>query len=55
MLRAVRFATTLGFEIEKNTAEAIKKNSIWLEAISQERIRDEFVKIIMADRAAEGV
>jgi len=57
MLRAVRFATTLGpalsgskgFAIEKNTAEAIKKNSIWLEAISKERIRDEFVKIIMAD------
>jgi poly(A) polymerase/tRNA nucleotidyltransferase (CCA-adding enzyme) len=55
MLRAVRFATTLGFEIEKETAAAIKKNCIWLEAISQERIRDEFVKIIMADRAAEGI
>jgi poly(A) polymerase/tRNA nucleotidyltransferase (CCA-adding enzyme) len=55
MLRAVRFAATLGFEIEKNTAEAIKKNSVWLEAISKERIRDEFVKIIMADKAAEGV
>jgi len=55
MLRAVRFATTLGFEIEKNTAEAIKENCIWLEAISQERIRDEFVKIIMADGAAEGI
>jgi poly(A) polymerase/tRNA nucleotidyltransferase (CCA-adding enzyme) len=49
MLRAVRFATTLGFEIEEKTASAIKKNSIWLEAISQERIRDEFLKIIMAD------
>ena len=49
MLRAVRFATTLGFDIEEKTKEAIKKNSIWLEAISKERIRDEFVKIIMAD------
>lgn len=48
-LRAVRFATTLGFEIEEKTGQAIKKNSIWLEAISQERIRDEFIKIIMAD------
>lgn len=55
MLRAVRFATTLDFTIEKNTAEAIKKNSIWLEAISQERIRDELVKIIMSDRASEGI
>ena len=52
MLRAVRFAATLNFEIEEKTAEAIKKNSIWLEAISKERIRDEFVKIIMADNAA---
>jgi len=49
MLRAVRFATTLGFSIEEKTAEAIKKNSIWLEAISKERVRDEFVKIIAAD------
>ncbi len=55
MLRAVRFATTLGFTIEKNTTDAIKKNCIWLEAISQERIRDEFVKIIMADNAAKGI
>src|SRR3989344_6939713 len=55
MMRAVRFATTLGFQIEENTAKAIKKNSIWLKAISQERIRDEFLKIIMADKAANGV
>ncbi len=55
MLRAVRFATTLGFKIEEKTAEAIKKNCIWLEAISQERIRDEFVKIIMCEKAAGGI
>jgi len=55
MLRAVRFATTLKFKIEEKTKEAIKKNSFWLEAISKERIRDEFVKIIMADAAAEGI
>ena len=55
MLRAVRFSTTLGFAIEKETAQAIKKNSIWLDAISKERVRDEFVKIIMADKAADGV
>jgi len=55
MLRAVRFATTLGFAIENETAGAIKKNCIWLEAISQERIRDEFVKIIMSDKALEGI
>lgn len=55
MMRAVRFATTFNFEIEEKTAQAIKKNSYWLQAISKERIRDEFLKIIMADRAAEGI
>ncbi len=55
MLRAVRFATTLNFKIEEKTAEAIKKNSIWLKAISQERIRDELVKIIMTEKAADGI
>ncbi|MCX6723107.1 MAG: HD domain-containing protein, partial [Candidatus Staskawiczbacteria bacterium] len=55
MLRAVRFATTLNFKIEEKTKEAIKKNSIWLDAISKERIRDEFIKIIMADNAADGI
>jgi len=55
MMRAVRLATTLGFTIEENTAKAIKKNSIWLKEISQERIRDEFLKIIMADNAADGI
>ena len=55
MLRAVRFATTLGFTVEENTAKAIQKNSIWLEAISKERVRDEFLKIIMSDKAADGI
>ncbi len=55
MLRAVRFATTLDFAIEEKTAKAIKENSIWLEAVSQERIRDEFVKIIMSQNASKGI
>ena len=55
MMRAVRLATTLGFEIEPKTAGAIKKNAQGLEAISKERIRDEFSKIIMADGAADGI
>ncbi|XOA42741.1 MAG: CCA tRNA nucleotidyltransferase [Candidatus Nealsonbacteria bacterium] len=57
MLRGVRFAVKLGknWKIEEKTAKAIKKNSIWLQAISKERIRDEFMKIIMAERAAEGI
>jgi len=55
MMRAVRFATTLGFKIEPKTAEAIKKNASWLQIISKERIRDEFMKIIMNERASEGI
>jgi len=55
MLRAVRFAAVLDFDIEEKTKEAIKKNSIWLEAVSQERIRDEFLKIILSDRPVQGI
>ena len=51
ILRAVRFAAELGFEIEPETKKAIKKHSAHLEKIAQERIHDEFVKIIMSDRA----
>jgi poly(A) polymerase/tRNA nucleotidyltransferase (CCA-adding enzyme) len=55
LLRAVRFATVLGFSIEKDTLKAIKENSEWLKSISGERIRDEFVKIVESDNAYEGL
>ena len=57
MMRAVRFAITLGkgWHIDPDTEIAIKKNSRWLNKVSQERIRDEFIKIIMSPRAAEGI
>ena len=55
LLRAPRFATALGFSTEEETARAIKANASWLAAISKERIRDEFVHIIMAEQAAEGI
>jgi len=55
MMRAVRFATTLNFQIEGKTAKAIKENSSLLEAISKERIRDEFLKIIMAEKPSKGI
>jgi putative nucleotidyltransferase with HDIG domain len=47
LLRAVRFAGQLGFEIEKVTRETLKNNSYLLKNISNERIRDEFCKILM--------
>ena len=57
MMRAVRLTTTLdeGWSIEPKTAEAIKKNSPWLQAISKERARDELIKIIASERAAYGI
>jgi len=55
MLRAVRFATSLDFQIEEKTSKAIQKNSIWLKMISKERIRDELMKIVMVKKAADGL
>lgn len=46
LLRAVRFATVLGFEIEPETWRAVKASAHLLPAVSAERIRDEFVKIL---------
>lgn len=55
MMRAVRFASVLGFAIEPETLKSIGESSPLLKMISQERIRDELVKIIMSDNAAEGI
>ncbi len=55
MMRAVRFASVLGFKIEKETARAIVKNSSLMKVISRERIRDELIKIIMSERAYQGI
>lgn len=49
MMRAVRFVNQLGFQIEKNTFNAIKKNAYLIKKISIERIRDEFIKLISSD------
>lgn len=55
MLRAVRFSTVLGFKIEGETLLAISQNAHLIQNISQERIRDEFVKIIESSRPDEGI
>jgi len=55
LLRAIRFATVLDFKVEEKTFSAIRKNAPWLEAISKERIRDEFMKIIASQHAYEGI
>ena len=55
MLRAVRFASTLGFKIEEKTLEEIKAHAHHLKHISAERIRDEFLKLIAGDHAAQAI
>lgn len=55
MMRAVRIATELGFMIEPATLDAIKGNVGLLKAISAERIRDELLRILAAQHAADGV
>ena len=55
ILRAVRLAAELNFKIELKTKKAIKKHAAHLEKIAAERIHDEFVKIIMSEKAKVGV
>lgn len=54
MMRAIRFATQLGFTIEASTLEAIRTQAHRIEIISQERITDELNKIIGAPRPSVG-
>lgn len=55
MLRAIRFGTQLNFSLAQETLESISKNSSLIKNISQERIRDEFTKIIMSDSPSAGI
>ena len=54
MMRAVRFATQLHFKIEKESYEAILRNCERLSIISQERITEEFNKIILSPKPSRG-
>lgn len=49
ILRAFRFSARYGFEIESKTFEAIKETKENLKNISQERIREEILKILLTD------
>lgn len=55
LIRALRFSAELQFSIENNTAEAIKKLHMKLKNVSIERIRDEFVKILLSDNPMFGL
>lgn len=54
MMRCVRFATQLNFQIEPETYEALKRNADRLKIISGERIADELNKIMLAKHPSSG-
>lgn len=55
LMRAVRLSAQLGFEIEKETLEAIKEEASSIKKIATERVRDEFSKLLMSPGGADGV
>ena len=55
MLRCVRFATQLRFDIEPETKDALRRNAHRLEIISGERIADELNKIMLAQHPSIGL
>ena len=54
MLRGIRFATQLGFEIEENSLQSITKNAERIKIISGERIVDELNKILSTEKPSVG-
>jgi putative nucleotidyltransferase with HDIG domain len=54
MMRAIRFATQLNFEIESKSLEAISKNKDRIKIISGERIVDELNKILSSEKPSIG-
>ena len=54
MLRGIRFANQLGFEIEENSLQSIKKNAERIHIISGERVVDELNKILSTDTPSVG-
>lgn len=55
MMRAARFASQLNFEIEEESFNAISKMADRIKIISQERITDEFLKIIGSPNPSKGL
>ena len=55
MMRAIRFASELGFLIDETTRKSIQKNVKLISKISWERIRDELFKILASDHPSEGI
>lgn len=55
MMRAARFASQLGFDLDSEVIEAMTSMASRISIISAERVRDEFVKLLMSDRPRIGI
>ncbi|MCX6149764.1 MAG: CCA tRNA nucleotidyltransferase [Ignavibacteriales bacterium] len=55
MMRAIRFASQLDFEVDENVKESARELSARLKIISQERITDEFLKILASAKPSVGL
>ena len=55
MMRAARFASQLNFEIAEAELKAMQEMAKRIEIISAERIRDEFIKLLMSDNPRRGI
>jgi len=55
MMRAARFAAQLGFDVDPTILVAIIEMAARIEIISAERVRDEFIKLIMSENPRIGI
>jgi tRNA nucleotidyltransferase (CCA-adding enzyme) len=55
ILRALRFSAQLDFEIEPQTWSAVKSRGHLIKNVSEERIRDEILKLLGASQALKGL
>jgi len=55
LLRAVRLAAQLGFQIEAETLQAVKANAKKIQGISAERIREELIRLFSSPHASRGL
>ncbi len=54
MMRAIRFASQLNFQIDRSSLESMKRNAERLKIVSMERITDELNKIILSPKPSVG-